>query len=491
MIDKAENRTGRRARAWLVPAVAIAAAGALAGCGDLFDVENPNNLVQDDVEQPEAGGAVSNGALSTVARGIGEYVVAAATASDEARWIGSRDAWFDLDQGNLDNPSNEFTDDAWDWISEGRWLADEAIRLLELQDADGTIVDRGDLGRAYLWAGIIYTYIADWLEDYTFSDRATSAPPIGEGNMDQVYDDAIAYLNQAESVLNAEGESGLAIWAVAQRARTKHGKAVWQMLDPPGSVPSNPLVGSGSGAVSDALQAIQAVGGSLTAPIDTRWFFNYSSATVDNDLGWQINERLEHRFGSRYVDATDDNKKRGSTSIMDPIDNVPAPGADFMMDRHEAGGPDGARYAPQEITSVREMLLIIAEANLADGNTSGFVTAINGLRAMDGLSPYDPATHTVDFFQYREVEDPSTAGKFIGEPVPGTSSSDSNLNLLLHHRFEQLMLTGRLLNDHYRFGIESDLWLGQSKAVNVPGTIFPISIGERESNTCISIPGSC
>jgi hypothetical protein len=86
---------------------------------------------------------------------------------------------------------------------------------------------------------------------------------------------------------------------------------------------------------------------------------------------------------------------------MDPIDNVPAPGADFMMDRHEAGGPDGARYAPQEITSVREMLLIIAEANLADGNTSGFVTAINGLRAMDGLSPYDPATHTVDFFQYR------------------------------------------------------------------------------------------
>lgn len=491
MTNKAENRNGRRARAWLFPTVAIAAVGTLAGCDSLLDVENPNNLVQDDVEQPEAGGAVSNGALSTVARGLGYYAPAAATASDELRWIGSRDAWFDLDQGNLDNPSNEFTDGAWDYISEGRWMADEAIRLLEQQDADGSITDRGDLGRAYLWAGIMYTYIADWLEDYTFSNRAESAPPIGEANMDQVYDQAVAYLNQAESVLNAEGEGDLAIWALAQRARAKHGKAVWQLLNPPGSVPSNPLVGSSAGASADALAAIVAVGGSLTTPPDTRWFFNFSSATVDNDLGWQVNERLEHRFGSRYVDPTGDNKKRASTSMLDPIDGVPSPGADFMMTRHEAGGPDGARYAPFEITSVREMLLIIAEANLADGDTGGFVTAINSLRGLDGLSPYDPATHTVEFFQYREVEDPSTPGRFVGEPVPGTSSSDSNLNLLIHHRFDQLMLTGRLLNDHYRFGIQSDLWLSQSKAVNVPGTIFPISIGERQSNICLVEPGSC
>jgi hypothetical protein len=471
MTNKAENRIGRRARAWLFPVVAIATAGTLAGCDSLLDVENPNNLVQEDVEQPEAGGALSNGALSTVARGIGEYVVAAATASDELKWIGSRDAWFDLDQGNLDNPSNEFTDDAWDWISEGRWMADEAIKQLTAQDGDGSILDRGDLGRAYLWAGIIYTYIADWLEDYTFSDRAESSPPVGESNMDQVYDQAVNYLGQAQSILSAEGEGDLATWALAQQARAKHGKAVWAKLNPPGSVPSAPLVTDAEcgGCVADATAAIAAVGGSLTAPIDTRWAFNYSSATVDNDLGWQVNERLEHRFGDRYIVPTADDKKRGSTKITDPIDNIPSPGADFMMTRHEAGGPDGARYAPLEITSVREMVLIIAEARLAAGDSDGFTSAINGLRGLDGLSDY--AGQTITF--------------------PGSSSSDSDLNLLLHHRFDQLMLTGRLLNDHYRFGIESDLWLGQSKAVNVPGTIFPISIGERQSNTCIVDPGSC
>jgi hypothetical protein len=289
--------------------------------------------------------------------------------------------------------------------------------------------------------------------------------------MDQIYDDAVDYLTQAQSILDAEGEEDNATWALAQRARAKHGKAIWQMLNPPGSIPSNTLVGSGGGAAADAAAVLGRVGGSLSQPLDQRWFFTYSSATVWNDLGWQVNERLEHRFGDRYVVPTGDDKKRESTAIMDPIDNVPAPGADFLMTRHEAGGAGGARFAPLEITNIREMVLIIAEARLADGDVPGFVEAINGVRFLDGLTPYDPDTHTVSF--------------------PGFASSDSNLSLLVHHRFEQLMLTGRLLNDHYRFSIRSDFWLDASVAVRVPGTIFPISVGEQQSNTCLSVPGSC
>ncbi len=482
MRDTAEHRNGRRARAWWVPVVAIATTGALVGCDSLLDVENPNNLTQEQFESPDAAASIANGALSTVARGVGEYVVAAATASDELKWVGSRDAWFDLDQGNPDNPSNEFTDDAWNWLSEGRWMADEAVKVLSGHQAEGVLPDPGDLGRAYLWAGIVYTYIGEWLEDYAFSDGTESAPLVGENNMDTaVFDQAIDYLTQAISILDGAGDSDQANWAMAQRARAKHAKAIWTLLNPPGSVPSDPLIAAGDcgGCVDDAVAAITRVGGSLTQPLDQRWFFSYSSATVDNDLGWQVNERLEHRFGSRYVIPTSDDKKRASTRISDPIDGVAAPGADFLMDRHEAGGPDGARYAPLEITNTREMLLIIAEARLAAGDGAGFRQAINALRALDGLSPY--TDQEINFYQVDSD----------GNDIPGTSTGDSDLNLLIHHRFEQLMLQGKLFNDHYRFGIRSDLWLDQSLSVNQPGVIFPVSIGEQQSNECIIDPSGC
>ena len=461
-MTKAENRSGRRARAWLAPVVAFATAGALGACDSLFEVENPNNLVQEDIEQPEAGTALANGALSTVARGLGEYGMAPLTASDELKWIGSRDAWNDLDIGNLDNPSNEFTDDAWNWLAEGRWMADLAITQLTKQDGEGTIVARIDLARANLWAGIVYTYIGDWLDDYAFSDRAESGPPVGEANMDQVYDKAVGYLNTAGDIATAEGDGDLAAFAMAQRARAKHGKAVWGLLNPPGSTPSNPWIGSSSGASADALQAIQMVGGSLTLPVDFRWEFAFSPATVTNDIGWQVNERLEHRFGDVYIIPSANDKTREETRLQDPIDNIIDPAADAIMDRFEAGGirPRDASFT---ITTVREMLLIIAEARMADGDDAGAITVVNALRGLDDLTAYDPAVHT-----------------------------DITLEeLIIKERFANLMLAGRLLNDHYRFGIKSDLWLSGSIAANQPGVIFPISIGERQSNTCITTPGSC
>lgn len=465
-MTKATNRTGRGVRAWCAPVVAIAAIGALGACDALLDVENPNNLVQEDIENPVAGNALSNGAMATVARGIGYYVVPAGTGSDELLWIGSRDAWGEIDRGNMSNPFNEFTDLAFKLFSEGRWMSDEAVNTLNAQDAEGTIVDRSDLGRAYLWSGIIYTYVGDWMDDYAFSDRSESHSPIGPDNMDQVYDMAIDRLSNALSIAQSQGDDDIAAWAMAQRARAKHGKAIWAMLNPPGTTPSNPLVGPASGAEADALSALQMVGASVTLPTDQRWDFIYSSGTIWNDQGWQVNERLEHRFGDRYI-FSEDGTTRSATKIQDPIDEIVSPVADAIFDRFEKGGAGGLSYAPLTVTSVREMLLIVAEARLAAGDSDGFVTAINGLRSLDNLTPYDPATHDAQL-------DALEFGK------------GPQMNLLIQARLENLVLTGRILNDHYRFGFRSDMWTNQSEAVNAPGTLFPISAGERNANDCLN-----
>jgi hypothetical protein len=459
-------------RARFAPVVAIATIGALGACDSLLDVENPNNLVQEDIENPVAGNALSNGALSTVARGSAEYALAAATGSDELLWIGSRDAWGEIDRGNMSNPFNEFTDLAWQDFSEGRWLSDEAIAILSSQDEAGTIIDRSDLGRAYLWSGIIYTYLADWLEDYPFSDRGASALPIGAENMDQVYDQAITKLTNAYDIATSQGDEDIATWAMAQRARAKHAKAVWEMLEASNGAPAQPFVGSGSGAAADALAALGMIGASLTQPIDQRWDFLYSSATVINDMADWTNSRLEHRFGDRYI-VSDNGTTRSVTKIQDPIDEIPSPGTDAIFDRFEGGGPGGVSYAPMTVVSVRELILIIAEAAVAGSDNATFLQAMNGLRSLDAaLSPYVP-----------ERDDETLDALPYGWGPQG--------NLLIQGRFEQLALTGRLLNDHYRFQYRSDLWQDQSEAVNAPGAIFPISSGEQQSNECLNGQQQC
>ncbi len=421
----------------------------LAGC-DILDVENPNNLVQQDIENPVTAAALSSGALATVAQGIAYYATPFMVASDELDWIGSRDAWGELNIGIVDNPFNEFTDAFFEFVAEGRWMADEAIAVLEDHSAEGVLPDPLILAEAYLWGAMAYTYIGDFLEDFPLSDRQVAAPPIGEANMSQVYQTAIGYLDQALAIAAGSGE--LETQILAQRARTKHALAVWQMLNPPGTTPGNPLVAAAAGAAADAGAVVGMVG--ITS--DWRFELGYGPTTIFSEPGWEVNQRLELRFGDRYITPTTDNKRRASTLLQDPIDNVADPAVDGIMDRFEAGG----QYPDFVITSAREMHLILAESELAAGNQDGFETHINHVRAMDdGLTPF---TGQID-----------------------------NTEMLVHARMANLYLMGRRLLDLYRFGLQSDNWQAGSTAVSRPGSVMPISAGELESNTCIIDPGSC
>lgn len=418
------------------------------GCERLLEVENPNQLVQEDLEKPAAAAALVNGALATVARSFGYFMLLSGIASDELRFVGSRDAWLQLQTGDLRDPNNEFSDEAWPFIAEGRWMADEAVRLLTGFQQAGTLSDRKLLAWARLYSAVQYTMIADLFEDFPLSDRKNAAPPLGPQNMIQMYDRALQNLGEALSIAEASGDNTLRATILAQRARTRHARAVWRKLNPPGTVPAEPLIDDPA-MVADAQAALSLVG----LNNDWKYRFTYSSSTVANNWGAWVNERLELRFSNAYVRPTSDDKKVAAVTLADPITGQPSPAAAAIINE----AVTTRQYGPITVVSARELHLLLAEASLAANDLAGFTTHINRLRALDGLPPY--------------------AGQ-----VPAR-------DLLIHSRQANLLYQGRRLNDHYRFGIPSYQWLDGKEAKARPGTKFPITFVERTSNCHIA--GKC
>ena len=432
--ERPRNPGGRRVRilAWL--RTACASVGMI-GCSGLLDVENPNNLQEENLSAASSARALTAGAAATVSRSLGAIYGPYHTVTDEVSWRGSRDAWLQLDLGNVADPANEFTDDAFRYAGEGRWMADEAIRRLEGFDAANQLLDtrgrsdRAPLARAYFYGALSYMTIADMFDDFSLSDRREPAPPVGEAEMVKFYDKAITYLDKGLVVAEAVKNTSLQNEILATRARAKYSRALWSKLHP--TVVANALVND-AGANADATLVLSRV-----AP-DFRVIVALENDDIayagEASLAYNINQRAELRVAPAFA------------ALTDPITNAPDP---VIKQAVDALSTD---YVYQRITvaSAREMHLILAEAALAANDIPGFTTNINRLRALDGLTPW--------------------AGQ-----VPA-------LDILKHSRKVNLFLQGRRLSDMYRFGEQSPQWGTSSTAALSPGTFFPVTCIEIRSH---------
>lgn len=435
--------------------VTLWVAAVAAGCSGLLDVENPNNVNQENLNNPAAAAALANGALSATARAWGVVLTPYSEATDELTWIGSRDAWNDLDQGYLSGITNEFVDAAFPSLAQARWLSDEAIKRLGAFAAAGVLPDSNDLARSYLYGAIAYVTIGDMFDDWPIgSNRTQAAPPLGPGNMAQVYDTAIVYTTRGMVIARATGNTDLELDLTAMRARARHAKVVWQKLNPFGAATqADPLVNDPD-AVADANAALVLA----AATPDWMYRFNYSSGTISTSIGFEVNQRLESRFGNLYVFPTVDNKRVDSIRLRDPVDNTPDP----VLTQTITEFVTGVQYGSLTVVSAREMYLILAEARLAQNDSLGAATFINDIRALNaGLTPYDPLN----------------------------PAHPRALAMYQHERRVNLFLQGRRLADHYRFGVAADAWPLNAEARLQPGTVFPITNTERLANCYIN--GTC
>ena len=422
----------RRARALgLVAGIAIGAAG----CDSLLEVENPNNLIEEDLGNAAAAAPIVRGASATVARGIGAMLGPYSTASDEVIWIGSRDAWRELDQGFIANERNEFTDDAYRFFAQGRFMADEAIVRLEAFNTAGTLLDRSLLAQAYLIGAIAHTTAADMYETFVISDRREAGTPIPNPQMAQLYDRAVEYATKGLAIATAN--NALRHNLLGIRARAHFSKGVWGKINPIGQIAADPLVNVAA-ANADATAALDVMA--------SDYFFRMPLSNDDiayageASLSYNLYQRGELNISPIYGTRT------GTTNLRDPISNE----LDPVIVRELRLLNAAYVNQPIIITSAREMRLILAEAALATGNTAGFTTHINALRALDNL--------------------------------PAWSGQISALDMLKHSRRVNLFLQGRRLQDHYRFRDPSVQWVANSTAVTRPGTRFPVTCIEIRSH---------
>ena len=454
------NARFRRVAGRFVGVLALMVAVGTTGCESLLDVDNPNNVGESDLQDPESVAAVVNGALAVTAEAYTTLTRAHVTLTDEYDWSGSWDAAGELERGALGNTANDFTKEGFNDVAGARWLADEAYRLTKEFSAAGTLPSPLLLARASLYSGINYLLIADSYEDFAFSNKRESGEPIGPENMHTLYDLALERFAETEAVAETAGNTELRLAAIALTARAHYAKALWQMLNG-GAIPADPLI-SVAAADAAARELLQ------LAPADWRFVFEFSSTTTDNVAGSWINQRNELVLGSPYGLKDASAKKicspfnsacpQDGIIYEDPIDQIPDPALRGVVYEFI----EGVQFAPQTVIGAREMRLILAESALAQGDDGEFVAQINALRALEPeLTAYDPATDAI-----------------------------TPRDLLIHSRlvnlFQQPM---RRLADLYRFGIDVEEWLPSSEAAAAPGTVFPISDEERLANCHFN--GSC
>lgn len=442
------------------PLTAVASVLVLSGCG-LLDVDNPNSLVEESIRLEAAANGVANGSLQLLSEAVADVWEGPAVAADELYWIGSRDAWGQLDQGFVSNPENEFTDGAFPTLGRSVWMAQNAVEILQGHFDTSGDAFRTDLGRSLMFRGMILMVTAESQEDMTFSFKQTDGPPVSSGSaaigsegqlavptMLSVMDLAIQSYTDAIGHFTAEGETDLVTNATALRARAYMSRVIMQNRAAVGGALAMPM------AAADAATVLADVGGS-------DWAFNlgYSSASSGCGMCGNVNDRKENQIDLSLVTVDDANDIDG-INLVDPVSGVDDLALISRLQQWKGGAFDDAGDAFNDLTVVSERILelIVAEDALA-GGTGDFEASINNIRDLDGEVAF----------------------------VSGGAVSD--MDMLMHTRRVNTLLTGLRLPDMYRWdiapGATSDpaaRWAPASDAVQRRGSMLPITIIEIRAN---------
>ena len=170
-----------RYRAMNVVICAVAVAGS--GCDSLIDVENPNQVTDADIRNDQAALGWANGALDAVLDAWDAMVFRGSMVSDETTFGSSRRAWNELDLGNLlDDLNNEALLGGYDRLAVASWMTREADLVLDSLDGEGELTDRSLMARTRFYRAYALTMVANWMDDFAFSDRTEPGPPVGPEN---------------------------------------------------------------------------------------------------------------------------------------------------------------------------------------------------------------------------------------------------------------------------------------------------------------------
>lgn len=342
-----------RFRRFAMVAAAAAVALGAGGCKSLLEVNNEQDILDKNLDNPDAVVPIMNGV-------IGDYALAYANAIDiiglfgqELQHTGSFPTWREVERGIGTRPSGT-GDQVYQNVSRAIWVADTAaVRFRKfLPDAE----KRFELATVLTWGGFAHFMLADNFCEMTFHGGPAVTPKQGYERARAVFDDAV-------KVATAAARADVLRGALAGRARVKL------------------MLGDYAGARDDARQIPQ--GFRLMALYGNNTRENNAVATNTTTL-IRREAGVHPRF---YNDARFKSDPR--TPFRDKGDTAkgPDPTRKFVEQLKYT-----LRDSPIPVFTWQEARLIEAEAELQIGTAAAAVTLVNQVRAASNTPAYTGPT---------------------------------------------------------------------------------------------------
>jgi hypothetical protein len=323
------------------------------GCGNILDVDNESDILDEDLNTPAAIDPVVNGVAGDFGNFYSAVALAVGQAAFELWHTGSHGHDRETDEGFLRRPSSD-GNSGYNNGSLAYWTSTDAQRRIReaLDNPDASV----QMAEVLVWGGYTLHVLADNWCQLTFDAGPAVSPETGLRMAEENF-------TQAMSAASAAGEPEWEMRAVAGRARARL------------------FLGDYAGVMADAARI----------PDGFRFDYNYSnnSGRENNDVPGHTRDKLRRESGvhPKFFDSP--------VYWADPR----TPMVDWGED---AVGPDAIRrwveqdkYKDRDsdmpISTWQEVRLMEAEAELRMGNPDRAVTLIDAVRTSWGLDPYSGA----------------------------------------------------------------------------------------------------
>ncbi len=390
----------------------------LAGCGDesIFDVKNPGQILDDDLNTAAGVRSLVTGMSADFSVGYDNLSFTTAILSDEIVGSGSYFSTGRYRRGLFDSEdSNGF----WNSVQRARWVAEGG--LIRMQGIEGYQFEgNAETARAYLFAGLANRWFGENFCETVFSQPYSDENPGPGGETDPgtamprdaAFQRAIPLLERAIQHGNSAGTPDVATAAEGALAQIYLG------------------LGDMSNAVAHAARVptdfVFAAAYSSNSPRETSQIWN------------ETHGRHEISAWMTLAGTVGEGDPRTPwTDCSDPAAGCPSGNGADGTTTHYRQEKYSTRDDDIPLVKGTEMRLIEAEAALVAGDLAGAMAKINAVRA---------------HFELDALESDGTIGSITGGDGGGANpTSMSGWDILDRERHLTLWLEGRRLWDLHRW----------------------------------------
>ena len=423
-LKRAAIRSGMGAREWFVTLVLLTLP--LTGCDNFLDVENPANLLEENLHDTQLETALSNSGEANLSIGYSRAVVLGEMLGDHVFNISNQDFGVRINNGDRRN-ANSAADGMYNNLSSALSVADDMVnRLQNLVSNPGSHLG---IARNYFWGGAARVVLISYFEELTY-DGGPPVPP------SQALRDAIERFEMAAQVAAAAGDRNLEAGSYGAIARAYRGLYYEELH-------------YGAGADPGLFQQAETYGmRALNTHADFNVELRHGSPGPVNQLYNTLNIDIRHRPTPQYYQRPDP-----VSGVPDDVRIKLGPQIDVGL-RNEpvhlqskwTGFSD-----PVSVSRAAEAELVVAEARLIAGDLAGAVLWINRVRSKASLPDFQ-----------------------------STVAADVRTQLI-YERDTEFWLEGRRWEDHRYYEIIPPKWPGSQVAIGVHQR-FRVSVTEMANN---------